>query len=122
MSIGIADILKDLDVLAKLVGKMSAVKEKLEQSATAAKGISTVISRVKTKYLALSKEARGGKSFMDNRREVSETVTDLKGLLVLLREPATSFSGYFLNEAKGLADLYKAVVKGFGKEKEEAAA
>ena len=122
LSIGVADILKDLDVLAKLVGKMSAVKEKLQQSATAAKGISAVISRVKTKYLALSKEARGGKSFMDNRHEVSETVTDLKGLLVLLREPATSFSSYFLNEAKGLADLYKAVVKGFGKEKEEAAA
>ena len=122
LSIGVADILKDLDVLAKLVGKMSAVKEKLQQSATAAKGISAVIRRVKTKYLALSKEARGGKSFMDNRREVSETVADLKNLLVLLREPATSFSGYFLNEAKGLADLYKAVVKGFGKEKEEAAA
>lgn len=120
LSVGVADILKDLDVLAKLVGKMSAVKEKLQQSATAAKGISAVISRVKTKYLALSKEARGGKSFMENRREVSETVADLKALLVLLREPATSFSGYFLNEAKGLADFYKAAVKSYGKE--EAAA
>lgn len=122
LSVGVADILKDLDVLAKLVGKMSAVKEKLQQSATAAKGISAVISRVKTKYLALSKEARGGKSFMDNRREVSETVADLKNLLVLLREPATSFSGYFLNEAKGLADFYKAAVKSYSATKEEAAA
>lgn len=122
LSVGVADILKDLDVLAKLVGKMSAVKEKLQQSATAAKGISAVISRVKTKYLALSKEARGGKSFMDNRREVSETVADLKALLVLLREPATSFSAYFLNEAKGLADFYKAAVKSYSATKEEAAA
>lgn len=121
LSVGVADILKDLDVLAKLVGKMSAVKEKLQQSATAAKGISAVISRVKTKYLALSKEARGGKSFMDNRREVSETVADLKALLVLLREPATSFSSYFLNEAKGLADFYKAAVKSYGKEEKAAA-
>ena len=111
-NLGIATIEKDLGSLLGLIDKMMVIRKKLDEASNAAKVLQRAVSSARKQYLAVSKTAREGKGFIENNQAVRARVTKLKDILTLLREPATSFSSYFLYEVKGLADIYKAMLKG----------
>lgn len=100
-----ADLQAAVAGIEKLLGQMQQIKKLIDATKPVAGKLKTVIWKLRTKYVAISKKAREGRGFMANIRATRVSIMYINDLIGLLREPGTSFSTYVLFEVKGLLDV-----------------
>ena len=84
---------------------MQQIKKLIDATKPVAGKLKTVVWKLRTKYVAISKKAREGRGFMANIRATRVSIMKINDFIGLLREPGTSFSTYVLFEVKGLLDV-----------------
>lgn len=100
-----ANLTTALAGLERVFDVMEHVKKLIDAAKPAASKMKTIIWKLRTKYVAISKKAREGRGFMDNLRATRRNITLMKDIVGLLREPGASFSAYVLFTGKALLDI-----------------
>lgn len=100
-----ADLQAAVAGIEKLLNQMQQIKKLIDATKPVAGKLKTVVWKLRTKYVAISKKAREGRGFMANIRATRVSIMKINDLIGLLREPGTSFSTYVLFEVKGLLDV-----------------
>nr|DAE24940.1 MAG TPA: internal head protein [Myoviridae sp. ctxjh1] len=110
---GKAEIANLLKGVTGLLRDLQKVKNGMEAALPAIKALKGEIWNLRKKYVAISKDARGGRGFIDNNRFVRGSINVVKASITNLREPGQSFLTYALFELKGLLDFANASVKAY---------
>ena len=100
---GVTGILRDLQ----------RVKNGMESALPTIKALKSDIFNLRKKYVAITKEGRGNRGFIDNNRFVRGSINIVKASITNLREPGQSFLTYALFALKGLLDFAHASVKAY---------
>lgn len=110
---GKAEIANLLKGVTGLLRDLQKVKNGMEAALPAIKALKSEVWNLRKKYFAITKEARGGRGFIDNNRFVRGKINIVKEAITNLREPGQSFLAYSLFALKGLLDFANASVKAY---------
>nr|DAP57172.1 MAG TPA: internal head protein [Caudoviricetes sp.] len=110
---GKAEIANLLKGVTGLLRDLQKVKNGMESALPAIKALKGEIWNLRKKYVAVTKEGRGNRGFIDNNSFVRGSINIVKASITNLREPGRSFLTYALFELKGLLDFANASVKAY---------
>ena len=110
---GKAEIANLLKGVTGLLRDLQKVKNGMETALPAIKALKGEIWNLRKKYVAVTKEGRGNRGFIDNNSFVRGSINIVKASIANLREPGQSFLTYALFELKGLLDFAHASVKAY---------
>lgn len=101
------ELMSTVTAITNTVQLMQRVKALIEAANPIVSQMKSIMMKMRTKYLALSKKTQNGKGIMANIRNTRRAVAAVKSSINSLREPGTSFATYCMFELKSLLDIVK---------------